>query len=338
MGFAEAERLCDILCAMLPSCVVVKLPVHPDDWEEKRSNIGDVLGLEVVPSPVVWTDTLRVIGNLRQFSQHVFRLFGVVCDLGPKQLRRIAGFNLKESALERDRKKLVNLEGKRALIVVDVQNDFCKRGSLAVPDGDAVIGTINSLMARSPWDLVVFSQDFHPRDHISFASNHSGAAPFEVRVLDGVGEQTLWPNHCVQGSLGCEFHPYLDTSAFGDTPSVVVRKGMNKLVDSYSAFGDAKGHTLEKTPLEDILRDAGITDVYVCGLAFDFCVSFTAKDAASAGFNVVFVEDASRAITEEGKVAAADAMTAMGITLVPSTAVPTFADYEVAHKLAGRPF
>ncbi|KAB0680744.1 bifunctional nicotinamidase/pyrazinamidase [Aureimonas leprariae] len=196
-----------------------------------------------------------------------------------------------------------------ALIVVDVQNDFCPGGALAVADGDAVVPLVNRLMPRFP--IVVLTQDWHPAGHASFASAH-GRAPFETIDLD-YGRQILWPDHCVQGSRGAEFHPALEASR----AQMIVRKGFHAGVDSYSGFVEADRRTA--TGLAGYLRDRGAGRVFVCGLATDFCVAWTALDARAAGFPVVLVEDACRAIDLDGSLDRAFAdMAAAGVERVPA--------------------
>ncbi|GGD86282.1 nicotinamidase [Aureimonas endophytica] len=173
-----------------------------------------------------------------------------------------------------------------ALIVVDMQNDFCPGGALAVPGGDALISPINAMMARFP--IVVATQDWHPASHASFASAH-GRAPFDTIEL-AYGTQVLWPDHCVQRTQGAEFHPALDTDRF----QMVVRKGFHPGVDSYSGFVEADRSTV--TGLSSYLRERGAKRLYLVGLALDFCVAWTAFDARAAGFEVVVVENACRAI------------------------------------------
>ncbi|HWQ90472.1 MAG TPA: bifunctional nicotinamidase/pyrazinamidase [Clostridia bacterium] len=174
-----------------------------------------------------------------------------------------------------------------ALIVVDVQNDFLPGGALAVPDGDAVIPVINRLQPAFP--LVVATQDWHPPDHGSFASNHAGRKPYEQIDLNGLA-QTLWPDHCVQDTPGAQLSPALDTERVAH----VFRKGTDPGIDSYSGFFD-NGHR-KATGLGDWLKAKGVTDVYVCGLATDYCVKFTALDAVALGFRTHLVEDASRGV------------------------------------------
>ena len=182
------------------------------------------------------------------------------------------------------------------LIVVDVQNDFCPGGALAVPKGDEVVPVINRLAAR--FDNVVLTQDWHPRDHASFASSHPGKKPFETINLP-YGKQVLWPNHCVQGTPGAAFHPGLNT----ERAKLVVRKGFHRDVDSYSGFLEADRTTT--TGLAGYLKEKGLRELFVCGLATDFCVGWTALDARATGFEVAVIEDACRAIDLEGSLARA---------------------------------
>jgi nicotinamidase/pyrazinamidase len=175
----------------------------------------------------------------------------------------------------------------KALIVADVQNDFCPGGALAVPDGDLVVPVINGLMPR--FDLVVATQDWHPPDHGSFAVNHPGRQPGEVIDLGGL-EQVLWPVHCAQGTAGAELHPGLNRAGI----TRVFQKGTDKNIDSYSGFFD-NGHR-KATGLGDYLRQQGVTGVYVCGLTTDYCVKATALDALGLGFVTCLVEDACRGI------------------------------------------
>ncbi len=171
----------------------------------------------------------------------------------------------------------------QALIVVDVQNDFLPGGALAVPKGDAVIPVINRVMPR--FSCVVASQDWHPADHSSFASQHTGQEPGNVIDLDGTS-QILWPDHCVQHSPGASFAAGLDVYRFDR----VFRKGDDKKVDSYSAFFDNDGR--KDTGLADWLREQDIKDVVVCGLATDYCVKFTVLDALRLGFSTTLIKDA----------------------------------------------
>ena len=183
-----------------------------------------------------------------------------------------------------------------ALIVVDVQNDFCPGGALAVADGDAVVGPINRLMERFP--VVALTQDWHPVDHLSFAASHPGAAPFST-TLAFYGPQVLWPVHCVQGSAGAAFHARLAV----DRADIVIRKGFRRTIDSYSTFFENDRAT--PTGLAGYLRERGVTAVTLAGLATDFCVRYSAVDAARLGFAVTVVEDACRAIDLDGSLAQA---------------------------------
>ncbi|EKD60531.1 MAG: hypothetical protein ACD_54C00693G0002 [uncultured bacterium] len=183
-----------------------------------------------------------------------------------------------------------------ALIVIDVQNDFCPGGALAVANGDAIIPQINALMAE--FACVVATQDWHPADHASFAANHPGAAPFSITEM-AYGPQVLWPTHCVQGTAGAAFHPALHS----DPAQLVIRKGFRAGIDSYSAFFENDHKTA--TGLEGYLRSRGITAVTLVGLATDFCVAYSALDAAGLGFKVTLLESACRAIDLNGSLAEA---------------------------------
>lgn len=205
--------------------------------------------------------------------------------------------------------------GKSALIIVDVQNDFCEGGSLAVPNGNDVIPVINKLRRQKDWDLIVLTQDFHPQNHTSFASNHEGVAVFSVITLEDGTTQVMWPDHCVQGTKGTEFHDELVRSE----NDIVVQKGMNYKVDSYSGFFD--NNRKEKTNLDQILKQAGITEVYVCGLAWDYCVSFTALDAVDLGYKTYFIKDASRGISENTIKDATKNMENKNVSLIESNSI-----------------
>jgi nicotinamidase/pyrazinamidase len=183
-----------------------------------------------------------------------------------------------------------------ALLVIDVQNDFCPGGALAVPDGDAVVAVVNRLLPLFP--VVVFTQDWHPAGHTSFASAHPGRKPYDAIELD-YGRQTLWPDHCVPGTHGAEFHPHLDTRA----ASVIVRKGTNPAVDSYSAFYENDRRT--STGLAGLLRERGVERLVLTGLATDFCIRYSALDAVREGFSVAVAEDAVRGIDVSGSLAEA---------------------------------
>ncbi len=203
--------------------------------------------------------------------------------------------------------------GATCLIVVDVQNDFCPGGALAVPKGDEVVPLINLLAAR--FDNVVLTQDWHPRGHASFASSHRGRKPFETIDLP-YGKQVLWPDHCVQGTPGAAFHAGLDASK----AQLVIRKGFRRDIDSYSGFLEADRETT--TGLAGFLKEKGFRQLFVCGLATDFCVAWTALDARATGFEVSVVEDACRAIDLGGSLAKAwRDMAAAGVRRAASASV-----------------
>ena len=191
-----------------------------------------------------------------------------------------------------------NSEDKDVLVVVDVQNDFCGGGALEVPSGEEVVPVINTLIEK--FDHVVFTQDWHPLGHGSFASSHN-AQPFSAMNVS-YGIQTLWPDHCVQGTPGAEFHGALSTTK----GELIIRKGFRKEVDSYSAFFENDQTT--QTGLKGYLNERGLERVHICGLATDFCVAFSAIDAVRCGFESLVIEDACRAINVEGSLEHAKAM------------------------------
>ena len=183
----------------------------------------------------------------------------------------------------------------KALIVIDVQNDFCPGGALAVAGGDEIVPIVNDLIGQ--FDHVVLTQDWHPAGHSSFASSHEGHGPFETIEMP-YGPQTLWPDHCVQGTPGAEFHPALEWTK----AELVVRKGFRRAIDSYSALFENDHET--PTGLTGYLRERGLNELTLVGLATDFCVAFSALDAARAGFSVSVQLDACRAIDLGGSLAA----------------------------------
>lgn len=194
----------------------------------------------------------------------------------------------------------------QALLVIDVQNDFCPGGALAVPDGDEIVPLINSMMEG--FDTVILTQDWHPSGHSSFASSHEGNSPFDLIEMP-YGPQVLWPDHCVQSSPGAEFHS--DLRVDGD---LIIRKGFRPEIDSYSAFFENDRTT--PTGLEGYLRTRGVEQLTLVGLATDFCVHFSAVDAAKLGFDVVVDLKACRAIDLDGSLESAlDAMRNAGVTL-----------------------
>lgn len=195
----------------------------------------------------------------------------------------------------------------KALIVIDVQNDFCPGGALAVAEGDAIVPGINAILGD--YDAVVFTQDWHPAGHSSFASQHPGRAPMEMTEMP-YGPQVLWPDHCVQGSHGAAFHPDLAVNR----AELIIRKGFRRGIDSYSAFFENDRET--PTGLEGYLRTRGIERLDMAGLATDFCVQYSALDAAQLGFSVRVVTDLCRGIDLDGSLSAAlEAMRAAGVAL-----------------------
>jgi nicotinamidase/pyrazinamidase len=195
-----------------------------------------------------------------------------------------------------------------ALLVIDMQYDFMPGGQLAVADGDSILPLINRLGAA--FSRVIVTQDWHPAGHISFASSHAGRAPFDSITLP-YGFQTLWPDHCVQASHGARLHADLDLPH----AQLILRKGCNPDIDSYSAFLEADRSTT--TGLAGYLKERGVDTVFVVGLALDFCVAWSAQDARSAGFTTYVIEDACRAIDMNGSLQAAwDAMLAVGVQRV----------------------
>jgi nicotinamidase/pyrazinamidase len=189
----------------------------------------------------------------------------------------------------------MRVSNKDVLIVVDVQNDFCTGGALAVPGGEKVVPAINHIAEK--FENVVLTQDWHPEDHVSFASNHPHKRPYDTIEL-GYGPQVLWPDHCIRGSTGADFHRALQTTR----ASLVLRKGIHRDIDSYSAFYENDHKTT--TGLAGYLRECGFKTLFFVGLAFDFCVRFSAEDARKAGFEAVVIEEACRGIDLDGSVAA----------------------------------
>ena len=195
----------------------------------------------------------------------------------------------------------------KALIVIDVQNDFCPGGALEVPEGDLIVPGINSLMAE--FDTVILTQDWHPADHSSFASQHDGLDPYQTTEMP-YGTQVLWPDHCIQGGIGAGFHADLNV----DRADLIIRKGFRRAIDSYSAFFENDQTT--PTGLHGYLSERGIGDLVMVGLATDFCVNYSAFDAAKLGYRVTVRTDLCRAIDLNGSLAAAkEAMADAGVRL-----------------------
>jgi nicotinamidase/pyrazinamidase len=204
----------------------------------------------------------------------------------------------------------IELTDRDVLLVVDVQNDFCDGGALAVPSGQEVVPVINWIAPA--FRHVILTQDWHPRDHHSFAANHPGRLPFET-IETAHGEQVLWPDHCVQGSMGAAFHPHLHP----DNAELILRKGFRNTIDSYSAFNE--NDHLTRTGLTGYLRERGLGRIFMAGLAYDYCVRYSAIDSMRAGFETYVVEDACRAIGKEDAIAATnDAFSNAGVHRITS--------------------
>jgi len=198
----------------------------------------------------------------------------------------------------------------KALLVVDIQYDFCPGGALAVPDGDSIIPAVNNLIDH--FDVIIQTQDWHPAGHSSFASSHKGKDPFDTIEMD-YGTQVLWPDHCVQGSKGAEFHNDLNTLK----SQVIIRKGFRKAIDSYSTFFENDQETA--TGLTGYLKQRGITELYAVGLATDFCVKWSILDGIDEGFNMHIVEDAVKGIDLNGSLDEAwDEMKKKGVKITQS--------------------
>jgi nicotinamidase/pyrazinamidase len=209
---------------------------------------------------------------------------------------------------------MADVASNTVLLIIDLQNDFCPGGSLAVEAGDEVVPLINRIMPA--FTRVVATQDWHPPDHVSFATSHPGRRPLDVVVADGV-RQVLWPDHCVQGSLGAQLHPRLDQARIG----LVLRKGMRRGLDSYSAFFE-NDHRSD-TGLRHYVKGMKIKELFICGLATDYCVFATAQDARKLGFRVTLVRDACRGVDfPKGSVEQAIAdMQRAGVRITESTAL-----------------
>jgi nicotinamidase/pyrazinamidase len=202
----------------------------------------------------------------------------------------------------------------RSLILIDVQNDFMSRGTLEVPQGDQIVPLINRF--QKFFDLVVATQDWHPQNHKSFASNHQDKKPFDRIVLHGL-EQVLWPDHCVQGSSGAELHPDLDIQRI----AAIFRKGMDPEADSYSGFYD-NGHRIS-TGLSGYLKEKGAAELYFCGLATDICVYYSIKDSLGEGFSPVLIEDASRPLSIDSYASIKSEMVRIGVQIINSNDILT---------------
>lgn len=201
----------------------------------------------------------------------------------------------------------------KALLIVDLQNDFCEGGALEVPDGSTIVPVVNQLI--NSFNAIIQTQDWHPEGHASFASSHKEKEPNDTIEMD-YGSQVLWPDHCVQGSIGAEFHPDLNTNK----SQVIIRKGFRPQIDSYSAFYENDQKT--KTGLTGYLKTRGITDLYTVGLATDFCVKWSVLDGLKEGFNMHIVKDAVKGIDIDGSVESAwDEMKGEGVDVVHSESI-----------------
>lgn len=203
----------------------------------------------------------------------------------------------------------------KALLIVDLQNDFCEGGALEVPNGSTIVPVVNQLI--DSFDAVIQTQDWHPADHASFASSHENKDPNDTIEMN-YGTQVLWPDHCIQGTEGAEFHPDLKTNK----SQVIIRKGFRPEIDSYSAFYENDHQT--KTGLTGYLKTRGITDLYTVGLATDFCVKWSVVDGIKEGFNMHIIEDAVKGIDLDGSLDAAwDEMKSKGVDVVQSDSILT---------------
>ena len=198
----------------------------------------------------------------------------------------------------------------KALVLVDVQRDFMPGGRLPVPEGHVILPVINAVQAR--YDVIALTQDWHPPDHLSFASRHAGRRPFDTIDLDGI-RQVLWPDHCVWDSPGAGFADGFEFARAG----AIFRKGMDRRVDSYSGFFD--NGRRRKTGLADWLRGLDVDEVHLAGLAADYCVAYTARDAAELGFRTAIMEDGTRALSDTEFATAAQDLRARGVIIAPST-------------------
>lgn len=209
---------------------------------------------------------------------------------------------------------IVELTDRDALVVVDIQNDFIPGGALAVEGGDMIISGVNKICEKFKLKAkrIIFTQDWHPEGHASFASVHEGKQPFDpIEGIEGIGP-VLWPDHCIQGTWGAEFHTDLNVNM----GHLIIRKGFNKKIDSYSAILENDKKT--ETGLDGYLKSSGIDRIFVCGLARDYCVNFSAQDAASKGYEVVMIHDLTKGISEDTVNAAMEKMSELGVKFVNS--------------------
>jgi nicotinamidase/pyrazinamidase len=197
----------------------------------------------------------------------------------------------------------------KSLILIDMQLDFMPGGALAVPRGDEIIPLVNQLQDK--FELIIATQDWHPENHISFASNHENKKPFDIINLEGI-DQVLWPDHCVQNTKGANFHPHLEMK----NAEAIFRKGMNWDIDSYSGFYDNKHK--KSTGLAGYLHEKNVNELYFCGLAADYCVYFSIKDALKEGFSAILIEDATRPINPDDFIKIKEELTHKGCKIITS--------------------
>jgi len=205
--------------------------------------------------------------------------------------------------------------GRTALVLVDIQPDFLPGGALAVGDGDAILAPVRRLVERDPFALYVATQDWHPRAHVSFASSHPGRTALETVEVHG-HPQTLWPDHCVQGTRGADLHPAIPW----ERVSAIIRKGTERDTDSYSGFRNNWNAAGERPPtgLAGYLRERGVEQLFVCGLARDFCVKWSAEDAAAAGFRTIVLWDLTRAVDPAADARVREDLERAGVTVASS--------------------
>lgn len=204
----------------------------------------------------------------------------------------------------------INPNSNEALIIVDIQNDFCEGGALEVPEASKIIDKSNKVINR--FDQVILTQDWHPSDHISFATQHKDKKPFDIINLD-YGPQTLWPDHCIQGTIGAEFHNQLDTQS----AKLIIRKGYNKNIDSYSAFYENDKYT--STGLKGYINEKKINKVYFIGLALDVCVKYSALDSINSGLETYVLKDLCKGLNKNSSNEALDIMEKSEIKIIDSS-------------------
>jgi nicotinamidase/pyrazinamidase len=252
-------------------------------------------------------DRFQTYGELHEALEEAQRSLGLSESRVKETIRSVGSANPTRPTLTPDSSVIIPASPteNRVLLVVDIQNDFCAGGALAVPQGEEVVPLINRLARR--FAHVILTQDWHCEDHLSFASSHPGTKPMDQIELS-YGKQVLWPDHCVQNTTGADFHPGLQI----ENCELIIRKGYRRDIDSYSAFFENDRHT--PTGLTGYLRERGLTRLFIAGLATDFCVAYTALDARRLGFEVTVIENACRGIDTAGSLAKAwQEMSAAGV-------------------------